>query len=236
MSESTVEYESKLQEKSLVMVDSSKKLKIVDEASYLIAGQLKHDIDKEIKFRKEYFELMRQKAKAAYDEVLDKRREATEPLENAMKIINCNMSEYLTKKEEERRAEQVKLEAEAIEKAKKEREKLLKKAATAKTQEKIEELLSKAEGIYPEPQFVNPYIPKKVTLEGGGSVEVRKDIEVKITNEIDFLRQVVELKAPTTLISFEYGKIKAWVKANNYSGAQVPGLAITEILKPITRA
>lgn len=263
--ETIVEYERKIEVpgESLAILQQANEIAIYNEEDRLVAGNLKAQIKaiRDPLFKR--WDDMRDKSYKAYQKVKNNMDIELAPFDNAIQILQESLDEYVTKIENERRAAQAKLEVEAREKARIEQEKFLAQAVeienkredllaaaekaelpeervalykkALKFEAKQEVLEEKAENVYPEPQFVQPYIPKKVELESGGSMGIRKDIEVVITDEIEVLKLIVAGKATITLIRFEIAKIKKWCVANNLKGNEVPGLLIKEKSKSTQR-
>jgi hypothetical protein len=92
----------------------------------------------------DHFEPMKQAAHAAWKKITAKEAEAMEPLANAERSVKALMIEWRVEQDRIRNAEQAKLQAEADERARKEREALEAKAAKMKTESKRDEYLERA--------------------------------------------------------------------------------------------
>lgn len=82
---------------------------ITNDADYEKAGALLTGIKTQQKTVKDFFEPMRKTTKAAYDSVLSRRKDMTDPLDNAEKVIKSKMGDYQRKAEQARRDQEEKL-------------------------------------------------------------------------------------------------------------------------------
>src|SRR4030066_33174 len=133
---------------SLALLETAKTLVVNDYDDYVNAGKFRSRLKAEMDGWVGKFEPLRLKTKAAYDEVNAEKKRVCDPYEQAIKVVGTAINAYATRLENERRAEQAKAEAKARADAEVERQKLLERAAVAKTESKQEELLERAENVY----------------------------------------------------------------------------------------
>ena len=94
-----------------VVVRDATSLQVVDDASYLKAGELLQSIKGSLKQVDAYWETPKKQAYASYKTILGKLKEMKSPLESAEKVLKAGIGAYMMIKEDERK----KLEAEAKE-------------------------------------------------------------------------------------------------------------------------
>lgn len=82
---------------------------IANDADYEKAGELLTGIKAQQKTVKEFFEPLRKATKAAYDSVLSRRKDMTDPLDSAEKVIKGKMGAYRQEAERKRREQEEKL-------------------------------------------------------------------------------------------------------------------------------
>lgn len=82
---------------------------IASDADYEKAGALLSGIKAQQKTVKEFFEPLRKTTKAAYDSVLSRRKDMTDPLDKAEKVIKGKMGAYQQEVERRRREQEEKL-------------------------------------------------------------------------------------------------------------------------------
>ena len=92
-----------------VFETKAKAVVISDDAEYNAAAEMCKEVKKLAKKVKDYWEPLRVSAKAAYDEVLARKKEMTDPLDAAEKQIKKAMSDYTVAVEKERRAKEEEL-------------------------------------------------------------------------------------------------------------------------------
>jgi hypothetical protein len=95
----------------------------------------------------DFFGPMKTRAHAAWKAITEQETETLLPLKDAEAVLKQKMVRYATEQERIRAAEQARLQAEADEAARRERERLEKEAAKLKTPEKREERLAAAAAI-----------------------------------------------------------------------------------------
>lgn len=210
---------------SLALLDKAKTLAINNPEDYLLAGTFKSELKAQLDMWVDKFEPLRLKTKASYDEVLLQKKLVCEPYEQAIKVVGTAINAYATRLENERRAAQAKAEAQARADAEAERQRLLERAAAAKTESKQEELLERAENVYVEPVLVERQIEKMVKTEGGKMVQ-RKELEVSLCDMKLLCTEIAAGRVPITVVDIKPAVLKSWVK---YAGIkQCPGLVIRE--------
>ena len=106
------------EEKSLSSTVSMIELKaeamqVDSDLSYSAAAEFLKQIKSAQKKVKEYWEPLRVSAKRAYDDVLAKKKEMTEPIENAEKTLKRKMSDYTMEQQRRAREEEERLRREA---------------------------------------------------------------------------------------------------------------------------
>jgi hypothetical protein len=218
---------SELETAPLALINEATSLKVVDQITFGIAGELGKTLKEEIKKREEYFEPMRIKAKASYDEVLKMKKDAISPLEVQVDALRKTMNVYLQEQERIRREEEARLQREENERARKEQERLLAQAAKAEEKgqyEKAEEKLEQAEMVYAAPVTVAPKV--ETAKFDGGAVGQVKEIQITVTDVKAFLMALLQKGMAPTMIEIKVAPLKAWQKANAIT--TFPGLHIVE--------
>lgn len=210
---------------SLALLDKAKSLVVNTPEDYLFAGTFKSELKSQLDMWVEKFEPLRLKTKASYDEVLKQKRIVCEPYSAAIEVVGKAINSYATRLENERRAAQARLEAQARAAAEVERQKLLERAAAAKTESKQEELLERAENVYVEPVIAKREIEKMVKTEDVKMVQ-RKELEVTLTDMKLLCVEIVAGRVPVTVVDTKLANLKTWVKAMGIK--QCPGLSIRE--------
>jgi len=162
-----------------------------------------------------------EKAHQAHKEAIAKRDEHLNPLVKAEKELKVSMANYVSKKEEEARAEQKRLQDLADAEAEKQRkalEKKIEKAEASGNTEKVEALQEKKENIQP---IVAPVIAPKIETPKGVSYRDKYTAEVidfallpneyKIANQsmLDKVAQSTKGSIPIPGVKFNVEKIPA---------------------------
>lgn len=220
--------EAELEQKSLTLYEQATALVIVDQPSYIAAGEVGKALKSLEKEITDYFEPMRISAKAAYDAVLKKKNEELAPVTEAMGIVRKTMNTYAQEQERIRQEAERKARIAAEEAAKKERERLETQALAAMEKgkdERAESLLEKAEMVYAAPVTVAPVIDKTVKT-ASGNITQAKELKVAVTNPVLFLKTLCEQNpgAVAAIVKIGDGPLKAFVKSNGL--ANYPGLTI----------
>lgn len=102
-----------VEQKALSIVDKAKLVKVVDQGSYISAGNMWKSLDEIIKEVKETFDPICEAANKAHKAATAKRASFLDPLEGAKKSVKSLMSAYDLEQEKIRKAEERKLEEEA---------------------------------------------------------------------------------------------------------------------------
>jgi len=210
---------------SLALLETAKTLVVNDYDDYVNAGKFRSQLKAELDGWVGKFEPLRLKTKAAYDEVNAEKKRVCDPYEQAIKVVGTAINAYATRLENERRAEQAKAEAKAKADAEVERQKLLERAAAAKTESKQDELLERAENVYVEPVIVERQIEKMVKTEDVKMVQ-RKEIEVSVANMGLLCMEIIAGRVPPTVLDIKLQILKSWIKAAGIKSC--PGLHIRE--------
>jgi hypothetical protein len=217
-----------IENRVITLYEQANSLLVVDIESYTSAGELGKTLKELARSIDAYFEPLRVSAKAAYDQVLEKKRTELAPVNEAIELIRNNMNIYVKKEEEKRQEQERKARDQAEEDARKEREKLAKQAekAEAKGQdEKAEGLRDKAEMVYAAPVSVAPSIDKTFKT-AAGNITQAKELHIQVADIKAFLKAIVEQNVNPTMVTIGAGPLKAWVKANGLE--HFPGLDIKQ--------
>lgn len=225
-----MEVNTELEHAPVALINEVKAFKVIDTATYMEAGELGKTLKSEIKKREEYFEPMRIKAKASYDEVLKMKKDAISPLEAVVDILRSNMNTWQRAEEMKRQEEERKAREAAEELARKEREKLLAAAIKAEEKgqtEKAESKLEQAEMVYAAPVTVAPTVAKTVATSVGNITQA-KEVQVTVTDIRAFIAELVKSNpgALASIIDVRVSGLKTFVKANGLE--QYPGLSIVK--------
>lgn len=212
-----------LKNQALTLKERCTAVVISTPAAYEAAGELLKDLKTMEKTIVEHFKPLKQAIDASKKVVLDQEKAALGPVQEADGILRKTVRAYLD--EEDRKAQE---EADRQRRAndlaaEKEREKLLNRAANAKTEEKQEELLEKAEMVYAAPVAVEHAVDKTV-----GGITRKMETVVTLQSIIPFLTALIEKNpgAVPGIIDIKSGPLKAFVKTNGLK--TFPGLLITE--------
>lgn len=219
--------EMEIETEALQLQEQYKALKVVDEGTYLIAGDALKSI-KEYKNKiLEYFKPIKEAAWAAHKGIVAKEKDALLPAEQIELPLRREINSYLAKIDAERRAEQKRLEAEAAAKAEAERQKLLERAVKAKSEEKQEELLEKAEEVYAAPVHA-PVVVAKTERTGYSTITQKTDIRVSVLDVKLLLKEIIAGRFPESAIEVKLNNCKTYCKSMGLKGKDVPGLLIEE--------
>lgn len=220
--------------KALQLQGQYKALKVVDEGTYLIAGDALKSI-KEYKNKiLEYFKPIKEAAWAAHKGIMAKEKDALLPADQIELSLRREINSYFAKIDAERRAEQKRLEAEAAAKAEAERQKLLERAVKAKSEEKAAELLEKAEEVYAAPVRA-PVVVAKTERTGYSTITQKTDIKVTVLDLKLLLKEIINFNIPESAIEIKLNTLKTYCKAMGLKGKDVPGLLIEEIFTASVR-
>ena len=225
-----VQKQEEFENKSLTLLETAMKIKVVDEKTYLEAAEFCKKIKDEKKTREEFFKPLKAATHAAHKALCNKETASISPLDEAdahvrNKVIKPYLDEQdrLREIEQKKEAEKSKLAADA------ERKKLLARAESAKKETTKERLEEAAEEIYQEPVIVEHTVKKTASFSGGGGITRKKDIKIVITDPIAFLKAVADGIIPVTCIEIKEGNIKRWVKAAGKEDEKIPGIRIEKV-------
>ena len=141
------------------VIEKTHHLVIVTPEAYLMAGEYLKDIKWGVKKVKEHFAPMKTATHAAWKAVCAKENEFLEPLEAGEKRLKTSMIAWQVQEENRRLEEQRRLQAQADEIARRERERLEKEAARLKTPELKEQRLEQAAEVQAPQVHVAPITP-----------------------------------------------------------------------------
>lgn len=220
--------EAELEQKTLTLYEQATALVITDQPSYAAAGEVGKALKALEKEITEYFEPLRLTAKAAYDNVLEKKNAELAPVKEAMDVVRKTMNVYIQEQERIRIEAERKARIQAEEAAKKERERLEAQAVKAldKGKEgKAEALLEQAENVYAAPVAVTPTVEKTVRTESGNITQA-KELKVSIIDLNAFLSALIQQYpgATSNMVKIGDGPLKAWAKSNGIDS--FPGIRV----------
>ena len=222
--------EKELQGQALSLKERANLISVVDEVTYLMAGQFAQDIKNHKNKIIAYFKPLKDAAYKTHKSITQREAEELEPLNVADEKVRESITLYLDEQERIRKEKQAEEEIKKIKDAEKKQDKLLERAATAEAKgdlEKAEILLDKAEDVYPEPAIV-PSVVQKTTKLNFGSITRKTDTQVTVTDQLLLIKAIAEKKAPVTIVEFKLGTIKTWVKTAGIKKGEIPGLLIEE--------
>jgi hypothetical protein len=230
--------EEEFQEQSLTLLEQAKTLAIKTPEDYQRVGEFVLVTTAMIKKIKEYFKPLKTAADRAHAAICDREKQELSIPVQADTMGRIMLRGYQEEQDRIRIEAQRKAELAAQEVARKEQERLLEKAAKADAQgktDKAEALMEQAENVYVEPVVVAPTVEKTVQLNGG-SVTIKKDLEIKVIDLQELCRAIGQGSVPTTVIAALEGKLKAWFKIQGtYSNGYAFGCQIRETLTPSVR-
>jgi hypothetical protein len=164
----------------------------------------------------DFFKPMKQKADEAKKVILDREKEILNPLTAAEEIAKGVIVRYQQEQERIRRAEEARLQAEADERARKERERLEKQAAALKTPEKQAERLEMAAAV------VAPVVTVAPTVERVAGVAMRKTWKAEVRDAAAFFKYCLE-NARYDLLLINEQALSAYAKSAKEM-ANTPGV------------
>lgn len=177
----------------------------------------------------EYWKPLRENAHKAWKSICDKEKEFTSPLQEAEHIIKGKMIEWQRQEEEKRLAEQRRLQAEAEERARKERERLIKQAEKLKTPVLKEQRLQEAEEVE-APEITLQTEKPKVT-----GISTRKLWKAKLEDKEKFIRAALDDKNLMPYIEIDMGKLNKMAAATK-GEIEYPGVKFYEEMTIAGRA
>ena len=216
-----------IKQEALSLTETAKSLKIVTLKDFELAGEVSLSLARIKKQINANWKPMSDKAKASAKEIKDNWDKELVPIEEAEGKISSARVSWKLEQDRIERAKQEKLEQDARDKANKERQALLDKAAEMEklNPKKAEALLEKAEAVVEKPVFVEKVIEKTTKTESGGSITWIKDIEVEVVNVRSVCFAISQGHIPETCVEFK--NLKQLAKMNNWKG-NIHGLNIKE--------
>lgn len=151
-------------------------LKITNNEEYSSAVEYLKGIKSLAKRAADFFKPLKQKADEAKRVILDAEKQIVNPLTQAESIAKNKMLAFTQEQERGRRAEESRLQAEANETARKERERLEREAAKLKTPEKREERMEAAQAV------VAPVVHVAPTVQPVAGASIRKLWKYRVTD------------------------------------------------------
>lgn len=204
------------------LVEQAKAITVFDVTTCEAAGAMRKVLKSMENTIIDHYKPLKKAIDVSKKVILDQEKEDLVPVLTAYNLLSKDLTDFLNAEEVKRKAaaeEAIRLNNLA---ADKEREKLLNQAAKAKTEERQEALLEKAEMVYAAPVAVAHTIAAPIA-----GVTRRKDTVVTVTNVEEFYRGMVEQNRPLSPVSdIKPGPLKAFVKMNALK--VFPGLFIEE--------
>lgn len=222
--------EAELEEKTLTLYEQATALVVVDEPTYIAAGEVGKALKSLEKEITDYFAPMKKAAHDAHKAITKKESDELTPVKEALEIVRRTMNTYAQEQQRIQHEAERKAQMEAEERARKERERLeaqALKAMESGKDEKAESLLEKAENVYAAPVFVAPTIDKTVKTASGNITQAR-ELRITVNNLVLFLENLC-LKNPgavSNIVKIGDGPLKSFVKTNGLKS--FPGLNIVE--------
>lgn len=212
-----------LQKEVATLSEQAKAIVVMDVATCQAAGAMRKVLKAMENTIIDHYKPMKQAQDAAKKVILDQEKESLKPIQDAYAILSKGLTDFLNAEEEKRVAaerEQMRLNELAAEK---EREKLLKKAVNAKSEEKQEELLEQAEAVYAAPVAVAHTVAAPIA-----GVTRRKDTVVTVQIPIPFMQELIQNhgNAALNILEIKPGPLKSFIKANGIKS--FAGLIIEE--------
>jgi len=206
-------------------------LQVVDESSRAAAADIREKARQFIKSVKEKFAPAKEKAHQAHVEICALEKGIIDPADKIVKILDKKASDYLLKKDRERREAQAKIDAENKRREDAERDRLLKLAAKQEANgkaEKAEETLQKAEEVF-MPAPLLPSLDKSVKTESGGTSST-KDFDVVVVDALAVIQQIAAGRLPLSAATINANVLKNWAKMNRIGDKlpAIPGCRLTE--------
>lgn len=231
MTETIVKYGQDTNKEALSLTEQAISLKIITIKDFELSGEVALSLVRIKKQINANWKPMHDKAKASAQEIKDNWNKELTPIEEAETKISFGRVAWKIEQDRIERAKQEKLEMEARDKANKERQRLLDKAAEAEKSnpKKAEEFLEKAEAIVENPVFVKKAVEKTTKMELGGSITWITDIEVSVTDTKTVCNAIGQGFIPTTCVEFK--NLKQWAKMQGYKNIDIYGLKIKEITR-----
>lgn len=221
--------EQEFEEQSLTLYEQALLLTVSDKATYTAAGEFVKPLKELEKKILDHYAPMKKAAHEAHKAITAKETEDLKPVREAMDLVRKSMNKYLADVEAARRKAEAAAQKAAEEEAEKERQRLLRQAEKAEAkgnEEKVEELLEKAENVYVAPVTVARDTSVKTDTV---SLSSAMELEVAVSDLRAFVVGLVQKNLPPTMLEVKHAPLKAWVKANALTS--FPGLVIREVPK-----
>lgn len=164
----------------------------------------------------DHFGPMKQAAHCAWKKITAKEAEAMEPLANAERSVKALMIEWRAEQDRIRNAEQAKLQAEADERARKEREALEAKAAKMKTESKRDEYLERAAVV------VAPIVTVESSVPNVKGQSIRTTWKARLVS-LSALTGIPEGDVRLSMVTFDQAAANKLAVATN-GAMSVPGV------------
>lgn len=191
--------------------EQAKAIIVVDVATCELAGAMRKTLKAMENTIIDHYKPMKQAQDAAKKVILDQEKESLKPVQDAYAILSKGLTDFLNAEEAKRVAAEKEAMRLADIEAEKEREKLLKKAVNAKTEEKQEALLEQAEAVYAAPVAVAHTVAAPIA-----GVTRRKDTVVTVQVPIPFMLELLQQhgNAALNILEIKPGPLKTFIKAN----------------------
>lgn len=208
--------------------DQAIAIKVIDNVTRIQAAELGKTAKELIDKITLYHDDVVKKAHEAHKAALARKNADLKPVEEVVAICRKSINDYDAEVQRLERIEQARLQKIEEEKAAKERERLLNAAIKAKSEEKQEDLLERAENVYVAPVTVAPTVAKTVQTASGN---ITQAAELKIT-VIDLKAFVAELVksnpgALAQIVDIKTAGTKSFIKTNGIE--HYPGLKIERV-------
>jgi len=175
-----------VEQKALSTIEQANAIKITTPAIYQLAADFLKTIKAAQREVKETFDPIVDKAYAAHKEAVAQRDKYYKPLVAAEGQVKTKLADWDCEQRRIAEAEQRRLQAEADEKARKEREKLEAQAAKAAEKGKTE----KAEALQQQAAEVVAFAPQvEVNVPKVDGISYRTDWDIEITNSLEVPRE-----------------------------------------------
>ena len=208
------------------LLTNANAITITDDASRTEAAQFVAATRKTIKVIDEEFKPDIQKAHELHKDLLSRSKRLKEPFQAAQRVVDGKIKTDFLEQDRIRRAEQRKADQEAEAERMRQQE-----AEDDELSQLIEEGdMEGAEALLESEVVVAPIVPvakvEKTIRVDGGSITMRKDIEVTVVDKDAIIRAVMAQKLPNTLLDVNVGAAKRYAKAAGITS--MPGFRIAE--------
>ena len=205
--------------------DQANAIKVVDGVTRIQAAELGKMAKELIDKITLYHDDVVKKAHEAHKAALARKNADLKPVQEVVDICRKSINDYDAEVQRLERIEQQRLQKIEEEKAATERERLLNAAIKAKSEEKQEDLLERAEMVYAAPVTVAPTVAKTVQT-ASGNITQTKEVTCSVTNLKAFVSELIKSNpgALAQLIDVRPGPLKSFIKANGierYAGLNI---------------